>query len=290
MTAMNDQPGYLLVSEVAVIMRVSKMTVYRLIHEHELDAVRVGRSFRVHEDAVRAYLGGAAAVPRPPAAPEAPEPDPGTTVPGTSLMIILASAEGISGPLARAVGAAAGTPPGDARPPDYRRPGDVRACLRLIARLGRIRVEQDAGVLEHAETAWKDFLPGRRRADPFAGDALSVIDWHPQNIAISEGEAYVRRWARPMLAAGFVDPACLALDAIAAGMPAPAAEDVIAGGNPAFARIAPEHLSRFIWARQAEHRDQDGARAKSLALAAGRWNRHRQNLGLRAITGTGRTA
>lgn len=37
-------------------MRVSKMTVYRLVHSGELPAVRVGRSFRVPEQAVQSYL------------------------------------------------------------------------------------------------------------------------------------------------------------------------------------------------------------------------------------------
>jgi excisionase family DNA binding protein len=37
-------------------MRVSKMTVYRLVHSGELPAVRVGRSFRVPESAVHDYL------------------------------------------------------------------------------------------------------------------------------------------------------------------------------------------------------------------------------------------
>lgn len=47
---------FLTVAEVASIMRVSKMTVYRLVHSGELPAVRVGRSFRVPEDAVHEYL------------------------------------------------------------------------------------------------------------------------------------------------------------------------------------------------------------------------------------------
>lgn len=50
---------FLTVTEVAAIMRVSKMTVYRLVHGGELTAVRVGRSFRVPEPAVRDYLAGA---------------------------------------------------------------------------------------------------------------------------------------------------------------------------------------------------------------------------------------
>lgn len=47
---------FLTVAEVASVMRVSKMTVYRLVHNGELPAVRVGRSFRVPEQAVHEYL------------------------------------------------------------------------------------------------------------------------------------------------------------------------------------------------------------------------------------------
>lgn len=47
---------FLTVAEVATTMRVSKMTVYRLVHNGTLEAVRVGRSFRVPEKAVQAYL------------------------------------------------------------------------------------------------------------------------------------------------------------------------------------------------------------------------------------------
>lgn len=54
-----DQIQFLTVAEVASLMRVSKMTVYRLVHSGELPAVRVGKSFRVPEKAVHAYLQGA---------------------------------------------------------------------------------------------------------------------------------------------------------------------------------------------------------------------------------------
>jgi excisionase family DNA binding protein len=47
---------FLTVAEVASLMRVSKMTVYRLVHGGGLPAVRVGRSFRVPEQAVHDYL------------------------------------------------------------------------------------------------------------------------------------------------------------------------------------------------------------------------------------------
>lgn len=46
----------LTVSEVAAAMRVSNMTIYRLIKAGELPAVRVGRSYRIREADVAAYL------------------------------------------------------------------------------------------------------------------------------------------------------------------------------------------------------------------------------------------
>ena len=58
--ATNERPlsevRFLTVAEVATVMRVSKMTVYRLVHSGELPAVRVGRNFRVPEQAVNDYL------------------------------------------------------------------------------------------------------------------------------------------------------------------------------------------------------------------------------------------
>lgn len=50
---------FLTVSEVARVMRVSKMTVYRMIHSSELPAVQFGRSYRVPESAVEEVLKGA---------------------------------------------------------------------------------------------------------------------------------------------------------------------------------------------------------------------------------------
>ena len=47
---------FLTIAEVAAVMRVSKMTVYRLVHGGELPAVRVGRSFRVSEKDVNNYI------------------------------------------------------------------------------------------------------------------------------------------------------------------------------------------------------------------------------------------
>ena len=55
--ASNLQAGkFLTVAEVAAILRLSKMSVYRLIHSGQLEAVQFGRSFRVTEKALNTYL------------------------------------------------------------------------------------------------------------------------------------------------------------------------------------------------------------------------------------------
>jgi excisionase family DNA binding protein len=59
MSANLSEVKFLTVAEVASIMRVSKMTVYRLVHSGELTAVQIGRSFRVPEQAVHEYLRAA---------------------------------------------------------------------------------------------------------------------------------------------------------------------------------------------------------------------------------------
>ena len=56
MSSANFSSHFLTIAEVAAAMRVSKMTVYRLVKSHAIAAVRVGRSFRVPEEAVNDYI------------------------------------------------------------------------------------------------------------------------------------------------------------------------------------------------------------------------------------------
>ena len=51
-----EKARFLTVQEVAQLMRVSSMTVYRLIRAGDRPAVRVGRSFRVRDVDVDGYL------------------------------------------------------------------------------------------------------------------------------------------------------------------------------------------------------------------------------------------
>ncbi len=47
----------LMVREVAELMRVSNMTVYRLIKAGDLPAIRVGKNFCIRRSDVESYLG-----------------------------------------------------------------------------------------------------------------------------------------------------------------------------------------------------------------------------------------
>ena len=51
-----QEARFLTVAEVAAQLRVSNMTVYRLIKAGELGAVRVGKSYRIREDDIDRYL------------------------------------------------------------------------------------------------------------------------------------------------------------------------------------------------------------------------------------------
>lgn len=54
--AQEARSRFLTVAEVASLLRVSTMTVYRLIKAAELGAVRVGKSYRIREDDIDRYL------------------------------------------------------------------------------------------------------------------------------------------------------------------------------------------------------------------------------------------
>lgn len=47
---------FLTIDEVAQLLRVSKMTVYRLVQNHEIEALRFGRLYRVSQGAIDAYI------------------------------------------------------------------------------------------------------------------------------------------------------------------------------------------------------------------------------------------
>ena len=56
MALSHARSSFLTVAEVAEVMRVSAMTVYRFIKNGDLAAVRVGKSYRIREDDLDSFL------------------------------------------------------------------------------------------------------------------------------------------------------------------------------------------------------------------------------------------
>lgn len=47
---------YFYVSEVAAMLRVSSQVIYQLIHEHKLKAIKVGKAWKISEEAITNYI------------------------------------------------------------------------------------------------------------------------------------------------------------------------------------------------------------------------------------------
>lgn len=56
--ARGPEGPFVTVAEVAARLRVSNMTVYRLVQSGQLPAVRVGRSYRLRQEDVDKFLAG----------------------------------------------------------------------------------------------------------------------------------------------------------------------------------------------------------------------------------------
>jgi excisionase family DNA binding protein len=56
MSITNLPTAYLTIAEVAAALRLSKMTVYRMVRAGTLSADRFGKSYRVPESAVEEYI------------------------------------------------------------------------------------------------------------------------------------------------------------------------------------------------------------------------------------------
>ncbi len=59
MTRAQGRSAFLTVAEVAVLLRTSKMTIYRLVESGSLPAKKIGRSIRIHERAVDDFMAAA---------------------------------------------------------------------------------------------------------------------------------------------------------------------------------------------------------------------------------------
>lgn len=176
---------------------------------------------------------------------------------------------GLSQYLAEAVENVTGIPGDDARPADFSRDDDARACAAFIFRLRTVTVPSSkVGPCQYADTYWKRCAPRLRSGVPFGGTTLAVTDWDPANIVISGGSAFVKVWHRPMIAATWLDAAAMILGLIAAGRH-PADAEAFFARDAAFTYCPAEHKTRFIRAQVSV--DDTTGHGQQIAGAARTW-------------------
>jgi len=151
---------------------------------------------------------------------------------------------------------------------------DLPALVDLVDRLGDLALPEVAR--DWPETRWDRFA-----ADPdlFRGDALLHTDINPSNLILGERGRWIVDWSWPTRGAGFIDPACLVVQLIAAGHTAEAAEGWAAECR-AWANADPAALDAFAAATHRMNRSQadrhpEAAWLEDMAAAAGAWAAHR---------------
>lgn len=96
---------------------------------------------------------------------------------------------------------------------------DLRAVAEAVNAIGAIECPDVAR--DWRETRWDRFTD---QAPRFAGDALLYTDINPDNFLMTDSGASVVDWSWPTRGAGFIDPACLVVQLVAAGHTAAEAE------------------------------------------------------------------
>lgn len=102
------------------------------------------------------------------------------------------------------------------------RPGsaDLPAVVDAVNSIGAIKCPDLAR--DWPETRWNRFTG---QPSIFNGDALLYTDINPDNFLVTDGGVSVVDWSWPTRGAGFIDPACLVVQLIAAGHASDEAEE-----------------------------------------------------------------
>jgi hypothetical protein len=110
----------------------------------------------------------------------------------------------------------------EGRSSDFR-PGsaDLATVIDLLDRLRDVSLPAEADNWQ--ETRWNQFV-NEADAKLFQGDTLLFTDVNPDNFMIGECRSWIVDWSWPTRGAGFIDPACLVVQLVAAGHTAARAE------------------------------------------------------------------
>ncbi len=154
---------------------------------------------------------------------------------------------------------------------------DLFVVVGLVDRIGRLELPPVAEAW--TESRWDRFADDDASAALLAGDSLLHTDINGSNFLLPGGNGWVVDWAWPTRGAGFIDPACLVLQLIAAGHSAAQAERW-ASSCTAWLDADPKGLDAFASAnvrmfRHLTSRKPEAEWLGAMLRAAGAWAQHR---------------
>lgn len=120
---------------------------------------------------------------------------------------------------------------------------DLPLVVDAIAQIGRVPLPKFAQ--DWDETRWDRYASDSSEAALFRGDSLLHTDINPSNLLVEGRRVWVVDWAWPTKGAGFIDPALLVVQLIAAGH-APASAEKWAAQLPAWRQADPEAINAFV--------------------------------------------
>ncbi|MFF4573561.1 protein kinase [Streptomyces sp. NPDC001410] len=166
----------------------------------------------------------------------------------------------------------------DGRSSDFA-PGspDLPLVVDVIDRIGRLALPEVAR--DWIETRWDRFAADSSEAELFRGDSLLHTDINPSNLLVGAPGVWAVDWAWPTRGAGFIDPALLVLQLVAAGH-SPGYAERWASQLPAWHKAAPGAIDAFAAAnlrmyRAFAERKPDAAWLKSMVAASRSWTEYR---------------
>lgn len=160
---------------------------------------------------------------------------------------------------------------------------DLPAVVEVVDQMGQLPVPEVAR--NWHESRWDRFTPeGDEKL--FQGETLLYTDINESNLMIGEDQTWAVDWSWPTVGAGFIDPACLVVQFIAAGHTAEDAEGWAAGCKT-WADADRTALDAFAMAnarmyRTFADRRPDATWLEAMATAASDWVVHRGLRGLAA--------
>ncbi|GGN13982.1 hypothetical protein GCM10011578_041480 [Streptomyces fuscichromogenes] len=154
---------------------------------------------------------------------------------------------------------------------------DLALVVDAIGEIGRLPLPQIAH--DWAETRWDRFASDSSEAELFRGDSLLYTDINPSNFLVMKRRVWVVDWAWPTRGAGFIDPALLVIQLIAAEH-TPGNAEKWAERLPAWRGAAPQAVDAFAAAnlrmyQAAVDRKPDVDWLKAMVDACRAWTEHR---------------